>query len=249
VRVGYEPSGSARNLKAGGLPERKRQELASAIRTAARVLGRSPEISPADGRLLASRLKEVAPAAIGISRGRWNNVRALLRTALALVQPISPGRHRNDLLLEWVALSKAPARDCSAMSRPRALSQRLAISIQSVRLMTWECGSDARERKHRVNRGTGPLCIVYCFAIVPSTTLMLIIAHPALGVLGDTPPHEPRFSPSPSFGSPTGEPPVIRALAHDEQGAGEDELHPCGAGVDRGIHWPRDVDVNSVARG
>ena len=43
--------------------------------------------------------------------------------------------------------------------------------------------------------------------------------------------------------------PVIRALAHDEQGAGEDELHPCGAGVDRGIHWPRDVDVNSVARG
>jgi hypothetical protein len=87
-------------LKAGNLPERKRQELASAIRTAARALGRSPEIIPADGRLLASRLKEVAPAAIGISRGRWNNVRALLRTALALVQPISPGRHRNDLLPE-----------------------------------------------------------------------------------------------------------------------------------------------------
>jgi hypothetical protein len=29
----------------------------------------------------------------------------------------------------------------------------------------------------------------------------------------------------------------------------KNELHPCGAGVDRGIHWPRDVDVNSVARG
>ena len=36
------------------------------------------------------RLKEVSPAAIGISRGRWNNVRALPRAALALVQPISP---------------------------------------------------------------------------------------------------------------------------------------------------------------
>jgi hypothetical protein len=51
-------------------------------------------------------LKEVAPAAIGISRGRWNNVRALLRAALAFIQPISPGRHQNDLLPEWVALSK-----------------------------------------------------------------------------------------------------------------------------------------------
>ena len=92
-------------LGVSDLPERKRQELASAIRTVARALGRSPEIIPADGRLLASRLKEVAPAAIGISRGRWNNIRSLLRTALALVQPISPGRNRNDLLPEWLALS------------------------------------------------------------------------------------------------------------------------------------------------
>jgi hypothetical protein len=92
-------------LGASDLPERKRQELASAIRTVARALGRSPETIPADGRLLASRLKEVAPAAIGISRGRWNNIRSLLRTALALVQPISPGRNRNDLLPEWLALS------------------------------------------------------------------------------------------------------------------------------------------------
>ena len=91
-------------LKTSNLPERKRQELTSAIRTAARALGRSPEEIPADGRLLANRLKEVAPAAIGISRGRWNNVRALLRAALNLVKPMSPGRHRNDLLPEWAAL-------------------------------------------------------------------------------------------------------------------------------------------------
>src|SRR5262245_48627898 len=91
-------------LQAGDLPERKRQELVSAIRTTARALARSLETIPANGRLLANRLKEVAPAAIGISRGRWNNVRALLRAALALVQPISPGRHRNVLLPEWQAL-------------------------------------------------------------------------------------------------------------------------------------------------
>ena len=62
---------------ASDLPERKRQELGSAIRTVARALGQFPENIPADGRLLASRLKEVAPAAIGISPGRWTKVRSL----------------------------------------------------------------------------------------------------------------------------------------------------------------------------
>src|SRR5216683_1243507 len=94
-------------IQAGNLPDRKRQEFASAVRTAARALGRPPQDIPADGRLLASRLKDIAPAAIGITRGRWNNVRALLRAALALMHPISPGRHQNDLLPEWLALSNA----------------------------------------------------------------------------------------------------------------------------------------------
>jgi integrase len=113
-------------LQAGALPERKRQELGSAIRTVARALGRSPEDIPADGRLLASRLKDVAPAAISISRGRWNNVRSLFRTALALVQPISPGRNRNDLSPEWAGLSNDLSRsDKIALSRVlRFLSAR-----------------------------------------------------------------------------------------------------------------------------
>ena len=106
-------------LRAGDLRDRKRQELGSAIRTAARALGRSPEDLPMDGRLLANRLKEVAPAAIGISRLRWNNVRSLLRTALSLVQPISPGRNRNDLSPKWAALwnSLASRSDKIALSR------------------------------------------------------------------------------------------------------------------------------------
>lgn len=106
-------------MQASGLADRRKQELASAIRTAARALGRKLEEIPADSRLLASRLKEVAPAAVGISRGRWNNVRALLRAALALIQPISPGRHRNDLSPEWLGLSdKLPSRsDKIALSR------------------------------------------------------------------------------------------------------------------------------------
>jgi hypothetical protein len=108
-------------LQASNLPERRKQEIASAIRTAARALGRPPEDIPAEARLLASRLKEVVPAAIGISRGRWNNVRALLRAALALIQPISPGRHRNGLLPEWLALSN----ELTSRSDKIALSRML----------------------------------------------------------------------------------------------------------------------------
>jgi integrase len=92
-------------LSASELPERKRQELASAVRTVARALGRSPENIPADARLLGPRLKDVTASAIGICHGRWNNVRSLFRTALCLVQPISPGRNGHGLLPEWRVLS------------------------------------------------------------------------------------------------------------------------------------------------
>ena len=72
------------------LPDRRRQELNSAVRTAARALGRRAEELPAEPRLLANRLAEVAPIAIGLSRGRWANVRSLLRTAMSQVQEMSP---------------------------------------------------------------------------------------------------------------------------------------------------------------
>jgi hypothetical protein len=105
-------------IGASNLSDRKRQELACAVRTVSRALGKSPENVPADARLLANRLKDVAPAALGISRGRWNNIRSLLRTALALTQPISPGRHQNEVLPEWDALwSRLPRSQKIALSR------------------------------------------------------------------------------------------------------------------------------------
>ena len=91
-------------LEHAELPERRRQELASAVRTAARALGRTPEAVAADPRLLAARLAAVAPAAVGLSPGRWANVRSLLRKALALVAATSPGRHLTPLSPEWQAL-------------------------------------------------------------------------------------------------------------------------------------------------
>ena len=54
---------------ASELPGRRRQELKSALRTAARALGRRLDEVPADPRLLANRLAEVSPVAVGLSPG------------------------------------------------------------------------------------------------------------------------------------------------------------------------------------
>src|SRR5215471_10608404 len=127
-------------LQTVGLPERKRQEISSAIRTVGRALGRSPEDIPADARLLANRLKDVAQAALGISSGRWNNVRSLLRTALTFVQPISPGRNRNDLSPEWLELStRLPSRsDKIALSRLLRFLSSHAIRPSEVTAETFD---------------------------------------------------------------------------------------------------------------
>jgi site-specific recombinase XerD len=96
-------------VAAADLAKAKRQDLASAVRTAARALGHPPEeISAAP--LLAKRLAEVAPAALGISPGRWANVRSLVGKVLALTRPMLPGRHREPLSAEWKMLVDKLAR-------------------------------------------------------------------------------------------------------------------------------------------
>ncbi|MBV1800660.1 tyrosine recombinase XerC [Siccirubricoccus sp. G192] len=86
------------------LPPRRRQDLASAVRTAARAIGREPSLVRAESHLLRRRLAEVAPAAHGLSRQRWHNVRSLLNAAVALLRPAAPGRHRRPFSPEWKAL-------------------------------------------------------------------------------------------------------------------------------------------------
>lgn len=86
------------------LPRPQKHDQASAVRSAARALGRSPEELPADVRLLAKRLAEVAPHALGLSPGRWKNIRSLLRAALESVTPVAPGRHLTPLSLSWQTL-------------------------------------------------------------------------------------------------------------------------------------------------
>lgn len=89
------------------LPNRQKQELTSAVRTVARVIGSQPEQIPADPSALRRRLDEVAPEASGISRGRWANVRSLLTKALALTRPMLPGRSLQPILPAWAAMMAA----------------------------------------------------------------------------------------------------------------------------------------------
>ena len=86
------------------LKPRYRQDIASAIRTAARVLGRPLASMPGDLRLLLRRLREVVPETAGISRKRGKNVRWLLRVAFHLTPTMRLGHQLQPLSPNWQAL-------------------------------------------------------------------------------------------------------------------------------------------------
>lgn len=86
------------------LTPRRRHDMASAVRSVARLLEREPTELPAVPRLLAHRLAKIAPAAHGIAKPRWNNIRWLLRASLALRVSVAPGRQLGGMTPEWQAL-------------------------------------------------------------------------------------------------------------------------------------------------
>ena len=106
-------------------PIQKRDQI-SAVKTTARLLGATPAEIDADPIRLRKRLETIAPQALGLSRGRWNNIRSLVGKALALARPVLPGRQTARLLPEWKALF-AP------LSRNRAASLLAMARYFSVR--------------------------------------------------------------------------------------------------------------------
>jgi hypothetical protein len=56
-------------------PIQKRDQI-SAVKTVARLLGATPGEIDADPVRLRQRLETIAPQAVGLSRGRWNNIRS-----------------------------------------------------------------------------------------------------------------------------------------------------------------------------
>ena len=106
-------------------PIQKRDQI-SAVKTTARLLGATPVEIDTDPIRLRKRLETIAPQAVGLSRGRWNNIRSLVGKALALARPVLPGRQTARLLPEWKALF-AP------LSRNRAASLLAMARYFSVR--------------------------------------------------------------------------------------------------------------------
>ena len=106
-------------------PIQKRDQI-SAVKTTARLLGATPAEIDADPIRLRKRLETIAPQAVGLSRGRWNNIRSLVGKALALARTVLPGRQTARLLPEWKALF-AP------LSRNRAASLLAMARYFSVR--------------------------------------------------------------------------------------------------------------------
>ena len=108
-------------------PIQKRDQI-SAVKTTARLLGATPAEIDADPARLRKRLETIAPQALGLSRGRWNNIRSLVGKALALARPILPGRQTARLLPEWEALfaplSRNRAASLLAMARYFSVTER-----------------------------------------------------------------------------------------------------------------------------
>ena len=91
-------------IKSAAIDERRRQDMASAVRGIAKVLGRNPAEVPTDTRILNAWLRRASPKAMGMSSSRWNNVRSLLRSAIALVQPMMSGRRADPISEVWAGL-------------------------------------------------------------------------------------------------------------------------------------------------
>ena len=87
------------------LTGRRRQDLASGLRTFAKALGRPPEELPAHPGQLRDRLKGFNPAQAGLSDRRWTNAKSLTRQALKQAGIAAvPGRYRVPFSPGWTAL-------------------------------------------------------------------------------------------------------------------------------------------------
>lgn len=86
-------------------PLTRKRDCASAIRTAAKALGAEPDEIPLNVKLLRRHLDEVAPESHGMSRQRWNNVRALLNRAVELKARVMPSAQQGPVSPAWKALA------------------------------------------------------------------------------------------------------------------------------------------------
>lgn len=101
------------------LPDRRRQDVCSALRTFAKALGQAPDLIPAHPGHLRQILKKFTPVMAGLTPRRWHNTLSLVRFALAHAGLAHvPGRYREPMAPAWESL----------YSRVRNHQMRVALS-------------------------------------------------------------------------------------------------------------------------
>jgi integrase len=114
-----------------GLAEQRRFDLMSGVRGVAKVLGDHPADIPADPEALRRRLNHLTPAAAGMTKSRWRNVRALLTAALALTGTRVVRRRRREALAPaWLALHEGMKGTCEWRRLSRFFSYASANGIE-----------------------------------------------------------------------------------------------------------------------
>ena len=102
------------------LPIRQRQDMASALRTVGKALGRPLDELRAHPASLRERLAKFTPAMANLSERRWTNVVSLVRSALTHVGIThTPARSREPFAPEWTAAFRhiKGKYTCTALSR------------------------------------------------------------------------------------------------------------------------------------
>lgn len=119
----------------------QQQEMASAVRTIARLLGEDPTQIPANRRALTRRMASIAPVIHGITKPSWSNIRSRLNAALDLVLPPHLRRRRNLVLApKWQELQERLADRWTrkTLSRFFHFCSETAISPEQVEEKTLE---------------------------------------------------------------------------------------------------------------
>lgn len=87
------------------LPPGRRRDMASAVASLAKALGRPPELIVADPRTLRPQLAKLTPAMVGHRPGRWRNILSLVTAALAHAGIVAvQGRIRDMPSEDWLAV-------------------------------------------------------------------------------------------------------------------------------------------------
>jgi integrase len=107
-------------LADASLTDSRRREMASALNSLAKVLGRPPATILAEPASLRPALAGVTAAMAGMSEGRWRNVQSLISAALAHVGiVVVQGRIREQPAPEWIEILERAAPHTSGTERVR----------------------------------------------------------------------------------------------------------------------------------